>query len=157
MDIGIKVALITAVAALIGHYVQQYFARRSDLQNKLRAKRVLVYTDLLQATQDALASGKHVFRDARLTARLITWATPEVIIAFTDVRYKFVSPKAELEAAVAKLIASIRKDLGHDDKEAGNLYGVLLARIYMTDAAAPQVVGPERGESPSQVDSPGQL
>jgi hypothetical protein len=151
MDTTIKATLITAVAALIGHYFQKYLERRTDLQNELRAKRVLIYTDLLQATQDALAKtkgGEHVLRDASLTTRLIAWATPEVILAFTDVWQKLEGTNAsheELEGAVANLLAAIRKDFGHDDKQAGARFDVLIARIYVPKTAAQQIVGPERG------------
>jgi len=158
MDTTIKVTLITAVAALIGHYFQKYLDRRTDLQNELRAKRVLIYTDLLQATQDALAktkSGEHVLRDASLTTRLIAWATPQVIVAFTMVWQLLEGAEAsreELGAAVANLLASIRKDFGHDDTQAGARFDMLIATIYVPKTAAQQIVGPERGERVSQLD-----
>ena len=145
MDTATKGALIAAAVAVIVHYVKQYLDRRTELQNELRAKRVLIYTDLLQATQDALArstSGEHVLRDASLTTRLIAWATPEVILAFTDVWQKIERTNAsdeKLKSAVADLLAAIRKDFGHDDKQAGARFDELIASIYVPKTAAQQI------------------
>jgi hypothetical protein len=151
MDTATKGTLIAAAVAVIVHIVKQIYDRRTELQNELRAKRVLIYTDLLQATQDALArttSGERVLRDASLTTRLIAWATPEVILAFTEFwqRIDPTHPSHEnLESSVADLLAAIRKDFGHDDKQAGARFDELIAKIYVPKTAAQQIVGPERG------------
>jgi len=142
MDTATRVALIAAAAALIGHYVKQYFDRRANLQNDVREKRVLMYADLLQTTREALVKtepGKPFIRDASLTTRLIAWATPEVIIAITEVWQKLESTEshADLESAMAGLLASIRRDLGHDDKQAGKQFDVLIARLYLPKTAPP--------------------
>lgn len=143
MDTATRVALITAAAALVGHLIVQYRDQSAKLENDVREKRVLMYADLLQITREALVKterGDPFIRDANLTTRLIAWATPEVIIAITEVWQKLESTEKshkELESAMSSLLASIRRDLGHDDKNAGDKFDVLIARLYLRKTAPP--------------------
>lgn len=149
MDTTIKAALIVAVGALVGHWFIQFLEHRTKLRSELREKRISVYTDLLQALQASLEKGEHgaqFIRDASLTTRLIAWATPNVIIATTKVWQTLEAEESreELLAAVADLLASIRKDFGHADQEQSVFYD-LIATLYVRKTAAQHGVGPERG------------
>ena len=148
MNDPIKVALIVALGALVGHWFVQFLMFRSKLRGELRDKRISVYTDLLRTLQTALEKGEHgaqFIRDASLTTGLIAWATPDVIIATTTVwqTLEAEKPREELLAAVADLLASIRKDFGHDDQEAKVFYD-LIAELYVPKTAAENIAGPER-------------
>src|SRR5215204_3125124 len=85
MESTILVAVIAALAGLLGHFVKQALDRRSDL----RARKIPIYTELLEEIQAAL----HVLRikgavtlKPEVTSRVVTWGSHEVVLAYAELR-----------------------------------------------------------------------
>jgi hypothetical protein len=136
METPTLVAIIAASAAVLGHFVKQHLDRRTDL----RARKIPIYTELLEAIQAAL----HVLRakaavalKPELTARVVTWGSSAMVLAYAELRTLLTSkdPNAgEIQKALTALLMEIRKDLGHDDRDAGAKFNELTAVMFFNDA-----------------------
>ena len=136
METPTLVALIAATAALLGHFVKQHLDRRMDL----RARKIPIYTELLEEIQAALRVLKTkevVTLKPALSARVVTWGSASVILAYAEIRMLLTSREPNIDAvksALRTLLTKIRKDLGHDDRNAGARYDELTAMLFFNDA-----------------------
>jgi hypothetical protein len=142
VETPIIVALIGAIVVLIGHFVKQHFDRLAELEREQRAKKIPIYTELLELIQSALFASNSQDapkRNPMMTSKVISWAPSSVVIAYIDVwqmiEGKPASP-AELEKAVGELLAAIRQDLGQSDKNAGVDFHLLTAKVFLNDCKA---------------------
>jgi hypothetical protein len=136
METPTLVALIAATAALLGHFVKQHLDRRMDL----RARKIPIYTELLEEIQAALRVLKTkevVTLKPALSARVVTWGSASVVLAYAEIRMLLTSTEPNVDAvksALRTLLTKIRKDLGHDDRNAGARYDELTAMLFFNDA-----------------------
>jgi len=135
MDTTILVAIIAAVASLLGYVVKDTFDRRSDL----RARKIPIYIELLEAIQAALpvprTTGAITLRH-EVTSRVVTWGSNEVVLAYAQLRMRLTSREsndAEIKKALGDLLAGIRKDLGHADRQAPARFDELIAMLFFAD------------------------
>lgn len=138
METPTIVALIAAVAALIGHFAKQHVDRSAELQREQRAKKIPIYTELLELVQSAFfASNRQDApkRSPTMTSKVIAWTPSSVVVAYVDVWQKLEGKQAaslaELEDAVGRLLSAIRQDLGHSDRDAGADFHVLTAKVFL--------------------------
>jgi hypothetical protein len=139
METATLVAIIAASAGVLGHFVKQHLDRRLDIIKEQHARKIPIYTELLEAIQTAL----HVLRmkeavtlKPELTARVVTWGSSAVVLAYATLRMHLIGkePKDdEIEEALAHLLTEIRKDIGHDDKNAGKRFDELTAKMFFYD------------------------
>jgi hypothetical protein len=135
METTILVAIIAAVASLLGYFVKDVLDRRSDL----RARKIPIYTELLEAIQAAL----HVPRTKgsvtlmpELTSKVVTWGSNEVVLAYAQLRMHLTSQELndpEIKKALGALLAGIRKDLGHADRQAPARFDELTGMLFFAD------------------------
>ena len=159
METPILVAFIAAVAALIGHFAKQHVDRRAELEREQRAKKIPIYTELLEQIQSALfASNRQDAskRNPTMTSRIISWAPSSVVVAYIDV-WQMIEGKqarlAELEKSVGRLLAAIRQDLGHSDGDAGANFHLLTARVFLNDCNAGKPLPGSISEAVSEKDT----
>ena len=136
METPTLVAIITASAAVLGYFVKQHLDRRADL----RARKIPIYTELLEAVQAAL----HVLRaketvalKLELTSKVVTWGSFAVVLAYAELRTLLTSAEpndGKIQKALRDLLMEIRKDLGHDDRDAGAKFNELTAMMFFNDA-----------------------
>jgi len=136
METPTLVAIIAAAAAVLGHFVKQHLDRRADL----RARKIPIYTELLEAIQAALhglRAKAAVALKPELTARVVTWGSSAVVLAYAELRMLLTSKEpnaSEIKKALRALLMEIRKDLGHDDRDAGAKFNELTAMMFFNDA-----------------------
>jgi len=136
METPTLVALIAATAALLGHFLKQHLDRRMDL----RARKIPIYTELLEEIQTALRvlkTKEAVTLKPELSARVVTWGSASVVLAYAEIRMLLTSGEPiaqDIKGALRALLAEIRKDLGHDDRSAGARYDELTAMLFFNDA-----------------------
>jgi predicted Rdx family selenoprotein len=137
METTTLVALIAAAAALLGHVVKQHLDRRMDL----RARKIPIYTELLEAIQVAVRELKTkgtVTLKPELSSKVVTWGSPSVVLAYAQIRMLLTSggePNTQdIKGALRALLTEIRKDLGHNDRNAGARYDELTAMLFFNDA-----------------------
>jgi hypothetical protein len=130
------VAIISASALLLGHFVKQLLDRRSDL----RARKIPIYTELLEAIQAALhvlKTKEAVTIKPEVTSKVVTWGSHEVVLAYAWLRMHLTTkePSApEIKEALGALLTEIRKDLGHADRQAPANFHELTAMLFFADA-----------------------
>ena len=135
MDTTILVAIIAAVASLLGYFVKDIFDRRSDL----RARKIPIYIELLEAIQAALPVPRTtgaVTLNPEVTSRVVTWGSNEVVLAYAQLRMRLKSREsndADIKKALGDLLAGIRKDLGHADRQAPARFDELIAMLFFAD------------------------
>ncbi len=135
MDTTILVAIIAAVASLLGYFVKDIFDRRSDL----RARKIPIYIELLEVVQAALPVPRTtgaVTLKPEVTSRVVTWGSNEVVLAYAQLRMRLTSREsndAEIKKALGDLLAGIRKDLGHADRQAPARFDELIAMLFFAD------------------------
>ena len=135
MDTTILVAIIAAVASLLGYFVKDIFDRRSDL----RARKIPIYIELLEAIQAALPVPRTtgaITLKPEVTSRVVTWGSNEVVLAYAQLRMRLTSREsndAEIKKALGDLLAGIRKDLGHADRQAPARFDELIAMLFFAD------------------------
>ena len=135
MDTTILVAIIAAVASLLGYFVKDIFDRRSDL----RARKIPIYIELLEAIQAALPVPRTtgtVTLNPEVTSRVVTWGSNEVVLAYAQLRMRLKSREsndAEIKKALGDLLTGIRKDLGHADRQAPARFDELTAMLFFAD------------------------
>jgi hypothetical protein len=130
-----EVAIITAVGLLLGYIVKDSLDRRSDL----RARKIPIYTELIEEIQAAL----HVTRAKRavtpkpeVTSRVVTWGSNDVVLAYAQLRMHLRSQEpndSEIRKALGDLLAGIRRDLGHADRQAPARFDELTGMLFFAD------------------------
>ena len=135
METPTLVAIIAASAAVLGHFVKQSLDRRSDL----RARKIPIYTELLeaiQATLHALRTKEAVTLSSQVTSGVVTWGSNEVVLAYAQLRSHLTSQEPnvhEIKKSLGELLAGIRKDLGHADRQAPARFNELTAMLFFAD------------------------
>ena len=137
MDVNVLIAIIAASATLVGLFVTQYFARRTDLH----ARKIPIYIELLEAIQAALRmrrTKEAVTLKPEVTSRVVTWGSNEVVLAYAELRAHLTSkepniPDSEIKKALGSLLIEIRKDLGHADRQAPARFDELTAMLFFAD------------------------
>ena len=135
MDTTILVAIIVAVTGILGHFTTHALDRRNDLRNR----KIPIYTELLESIQTAL----HVLRNneavtlkAEVTSKVVTWGSHEVVFAYAQLRSHLRSQEPnvpEIKKCFGDLLAGIRKDLGHADRQAPAKFDELTAMLFFAD------------------------
>ena len=135
MNTTIVVAVIVASAGILGHFTTHALDRRSDL----RAHKIPIYTELLEAIQVAL----HVLRNKgavslnpEVTSKVVTWGSHEVVFAYAQLRNHLRSQEPnvpEIKKCFGDLLAGIRRDLGHSDRQAPAKFDELTAMLFFAD------------------------
>ena len=135
METATLVAIIAASAALLGHFVKQHLDRRIDL----RARKIPIYTELLEAIQAVLhvpRTKEAVTLMLEVTSRVVTWGSYEVVLAYAQLRMHLTSKEPnvpEIKKALGALLAEISKDLGHADRQAPAKFDALTAMLFFAD------------------------
>lgn len=136
METNVLIAIIGASATVITVFITQYLARRMDLH----ARKIPIYTELLEAIQVAVRALKTkgaVTLKLEVTARVVTWGSNEVVLAYAELRMHLKSNEPnvpEIKKALGVLLAEIRKDLGHADRQAPAKFDALTAMLFSADA-----------------------
>ena len=142
MDKTILVAIIAALASFLGYVLKDIHDRRSDL----RARKIPIYIEVLEEIQPAL----HVPRtegavalEPKVTAKVVTWGSDEVVVAYATLRMHLTSQQPdnlEIRKALGHLLAGIRKDLGHADKQAPARFDELTGMLFSADGVVSNLV-----------------
>src|SRR5204863_6418474 len=116
METTILVAIIAASAGLLGHFVKQHADRRLDIMREQQARKIPIYTELLEAIHTALRAirrQEHIILPSELTAKIVTWGSADVVVAYGTFRMHLIREKREDEeverALGVLLIRSARK------------------------------------------------
>jgi hypothetical protein len=135
METATLVAIIAASAGLLGHFVKQHLDRRIDL----RARKIPVYTELLEAIQAGLRvlkTKEAVTLKPEVTSKVVTWGSYELVVAYAQLRMHLTSKEPnvpEIKKAFGALLAEIREDLGHSDRQAPAKFDALTAMLFFAD------------------------
>jgi hypothetical protein len=135
METPTVVAIIAASAAVLGHFVKQSLDRRSDL----RARKIPIYTELLEAVQAALQAmtkSEPITLSPPVTSRVVTWGSSEVVLAYAVLRTHLKTQDKnipEMRKSLGELLAAIRKDLGHADRQAPTKFNELTGMLFFAD------------------------
>jgi hypothetical protein len=139
METATLVAIIAASAGVLGHFVKQYLDRRLDIVKEQHARKIPIYTELLEAIQNALnvlKAKEVVILKPELTAKVVTWGSSGVVVAYATLRMHLISKDPninEIEQDLGHLLTEFRKDIGHDDKNAGKRFDELTAKMFFYD------------------------
>jgi hypothetical protein len=137
MDINLLIAIIAAFVTVLGLFITQYLARRSDLY----ARKIPIYVDLLDAIQGALRmrrAKEPVAFKSEVTSRVVTWGSNQVVLAYAALRGSLIAKEAnasdfEIKKLLGHLLIQIRKDLGHSDRQAPARFDELTAMLFFAD------------------------
>jgi hypothetical protein len=137
MDKNIFFAIITT---FFGYFIKDFFDRRSDL----RARKIPIYIEVLEAIQPALHLPKTegaVALEPKVTAKVVTWGSDEIVVAYATLRehLKTQKPDNEIRKALGQLLAGIRKDLGHGDRQAPR-FDELTGMLFSADGVVSNLV-----------------
>ena len=128
--------VLVAVATLV---IGRYFERRKAIEAEIRTSKIPVYSRLVGGIFAILntpegperqAAAEALFRD--LTPDLITWASDDVIVAWSHFKRKISSlPPEEVVFALEKVLMEIRSDYGHGGSKIaeGDLVGLFINDI----------------------------
>jgi hypothetical protein len=142
METAILVSIIAAFAGLLGHFVKQHVDRRQDILREQHARKIPIYTELLEAIHLALGATRRqepVTLRPELTAKFVTWGSADVVVAYATLRMHLIGNEREegaVEQSLATLLSQIRKDIGHNDKDAGKRFDELTAKMFFYDLDA---------------------
>lgn len=146
VDPTVSAAIVAAVATTLVSVATLVLNRTNErkkaVEQEIRASKIPVYSKLIKGLLDTLLQAKKpggIKLDAfgrmleEITPQLVTWASDEVIVAWS--RYKRRVGSGGLTAAEAifefeALLLAIRKDVGHSNR--GMASGDLL-RLFITD------------------------
>ena len=135
METNVLVAIIGAFGALVVLLVTQYHARLMEL----RARKIPIYTEVLeeiQAVLHVLRKKEAVTLKPKVTSSVVTWGSHEVVLAYAELRMHLTSKEPnvpEIKKSLGDLLAGIRKDLGHSDKQAPARFGELTGMLFNAD------------------------
>lgn len=153
VDPTVGAALITVLGtvsvSLLSVGLARRYELRKDQEQRIRAAKVPIYSDLIGVMfriMDASAKGTDpeaittevTSEMRRITAGLVTWASPNVIQSWSNFRRGAEEAKwTGLDAAFAleKVLIAIRQDIGHSVRDLQS--GDLLA-LFLNGLRAPQ-------------------
>ena len=144
VDPGVSTAIVAAVTTIVvsvgGVVLGRYLERRQQVEVEIRERKIPVYDSMTTQLLDGVFSGKDgntevletLFRD--VTPKLVTWASDDVIRAWTKFR-KFAirnsGENIELMFLFEEILKAVRQDLGHksNNLEKGDLLGLFINDI----------------------------
>ncbi|HYO90006.1 MAG TPA: hypothetical protein VEQ40_00130 [Pyrinomonadaceae bacterium] len=133
--------IFAIITAFFGYLIKDGFDRRSDL----RARKIPIYIEVLEAIQPALHLLKTegaVALDPKVSAKVVTWGSIEIVVAYATLRQHLTSQQPnnlEIRKAMGQLLAGIRKDLGHGGRQAPR-FDELTGMLFSADAVVSNLV-----------------
>lgn len=132
-------AISTTTVAVATLVIGRYFERRKTIEADIRASKIPTYSRLVsgllgvfqsKSGPEQQAAAEALFRD--LTPDLITWASDEVLIAWSRFKRDIPNlPPEEAPFALEKVLMAIRRDYGHRglDVKEGDLLGLFITDV----------------------------
>lgn len=149
--------VIVTVASLI---TTRYIERRRAIESEIREKKIPIYSRMVggllrillqQNSADQREAAEVFFRE--LTPDLITWASDDVLTAWSRFRRDIVNqPSEDVVFTFEKVLMAIRKDYGHGgaNVKEGDLLGLFINDIDEQLARRRLSAGPENTHQPSR-------
>jgi hypothetical protein len=143
---GILAASATITVSIISVLVSKQIERKTIITNELREKKVPIYEEIIafifritfaEKKGETPLNEKEVIQNmVKFTQDLVIWGSDEVIDSFfqfrtAGVEMKNETPSFEIMFKVEDLLLSIRKDLGHKNKnmKRGKILGLFINDI----------------------------
>ena len=81
--------------------------------------------------------------EPKVTAKVVTWGSDEMVVAYAELRMHLTSQQPdnlEIRKALGRLLAGIRKDLGHVDRQAPARFDELTGMLFSADGVVSNLV-----------------
>ncbi|MFE3522691.1 hypothetical protein ACFXOD_14025 [Streptomyces sp. NPDC059161] len=161
---AIVAAMSTTIVSIGSILLNRSIDRRRLIENEIREKKIPIYSTLVSGLFEVLhpsdestreAAAGEVFRT--ITPQMITWASDDVLIAWSHFRRKFESlPEDDRVFLLEGVLSAIRKDFGHSGIKVreGDLLGLFITDIDQALARRRQSIGRQNRAMPPSGGAP---